>query len=276
MRDVSYGLVDLHAHLMPGVDDGAADIGEARAGLEALDDQGARVVVATPHLAAGRAESDPEGWRERLAEIDSAWTRLRSSAQAAVPSLAVKRGGELKLDAPPPDLSDPRLRLADTRYVAVEFGSLELPPFGADQLDAVRRKGGMPVLAHPERYAGLGDRLESARTWRRTGALLQVNAGSLVGQYGPEARQTAWALLERGWVDVVASDYHARGEPRLGAARAALGRIGDQGQAERLLAANPARLLEDRPPEPVPPLEGPGLWDRLRTLVGLTSEPPVS
>lgn len=276
MRDVSYGLVDLHAHLMPGVDDGAADVGEARAGLEALDDQGARVVVATPHLAVGRAESDPEGWRERLTEIDSAWTRLRSSAQAAAPDLAVERGAELKLDAPPPDLSDPRLRLADTRYVAVEFGSLELPPFGADQLGAVREAGGRPVLAHPERYAGLGDRLETAAAWRSAGALLQVNAGSLVGQYGPEARQTAWALLERGWVDVVASDYHGRGKPRLSAARAALERVGDRGQAERLLATNPARLLEDRPPEPVPPLDGRGLWDRLRALMGFDRGTPVS
>lgn len=261
---------------MPGVDDGAADDGEAREALQALDDQGVAAVVATPHLSAGRAEADPEGWRERLAEIDSAWKLLQGSAQAAVPDLAVERGAELKLDAPPPELSDPRLRLGGTRYVAVEFGSLELPPFGVNQLGAVRRAGGTPVLAHPERYAGLGGRLETAQTWRKAGALLQVNAGSLVGQYGPEARQAAWALLERGWADVVASDYHSRGEPSLGGARAALERVGDRGQAERLLATNPARLLEDRPPEPVPPLEGPGLWDRLRALVGLDRETPVS
>lgn len=261
---------------MPGVDDGAADGAEARQGLEALRDQGVSAVVATPHLSAGRAEADPVSWRERLAEIDYAWELLKGSAEVAVPELAVERGVELKLDAPPPDLSDPRLRLAGTRYVAVEFGSLELPPFGTDQLDAVRRSGATPVLAHPERYAGLGDRLESARTWRDTGALLQVNAGSLVGQYGPVARRTAWALLERGWVNVVSSDYHSRGKPRLGAARAALERIGEHGQAERLLATNPAHLLEDRPAEPVRPLEGPGLWDRLRALMGLDSGATVS
>lgn len=261
--------MDLHTHLMPGVDDGARTDGQAREALEALASAGVSAAVATPHVDASHAEVDPDDWERRLQELDAAWDRLRACVRSAAPELRIERAVEMRLDARDPALSDPRVRLGGTGFVLVEFDTLRLPPFGADQIAEVERAGWRPVLAHPERYRGLERRIDEAAAWREAGAVLQVNAGSLVGQYGPDVRRTAWRLLERGWVELVASDYHARGEPQLGTAWSALERAGGASQAELLMGTNPRRVLEDRSPRTVPPLERRrGMWERLKGALG--------
>src|SRR5690606_18130079 len=83
---------------------------------------------------------------------------------------------------------------------------------------------------------------------------LQVNAGSVLGRYGDGARRVALALLERGWVDYIASDYHARGRAHLRACRAYLEELGGAEHARLPIEATPAGVLEGEPPIPVPPL----------------------
>lgn len=264
-------MVDLHTHLIPGVDDGARNVGEARQALRALADAGVSRVLATPHVDASTL-AEPESREKRLRALDAGWERLREAVgeSGSPDSPALGRGVELRLDAPLPDLSDPRLRLAGTDAVLVEFQSLEAPPFGARQLSEVSGAGLLPVLAHPERYRGLERRPELAREWRQAGAVLQLNAGSLVGQYGDAVKGAAWELLRRGWADVLSSDYHARGTLHLDGARRALAKR-DGGEAVRLLLdANPTRVLSGRRAIPVTPPEGRGgWWRRLRRWLGL-------
>lgn len=262
-------VTDLHTHLLAGVDDGARDASEARDALRALHEQEVGAAVATPHLASSLAETDPEAWRSRLDAFDLAWDALRGTAGSAAAGVRLERGVELRMDAPVPLLDDARLRLAGTPHVLVEFATLQMPTFGARQIESVVARDAVPVLAHPERYQGVGRRMDAAAEWREAGALFQVNAGSLVGQYGPGPRRVAWHFLERGWVAVVASDYHARGAPRLGEAREALERRGGAEQARLLLEHNPARILEGAAPVEVPPLERRGMWGRVKGLLGL-------
>lgn len=273
--------VDLHTHLLPGVDDGAADAREAGRAARALAEQGVGAAAATPHLQAS-ITTDPGVLEERLAAFDVAWGELRaavsgSGGREGTPvELDLHRGAEVRLDDPAPDFSDDRIRLDGTRFVLVEFSHLRVPPYGQDQLRSVLRSGWTPVLAHPERYRGVLDRLEVAQAWREAGAVLQANAGSLVGQHGREARRAAWRMLERGWVQLLATDYHARGAPRLREALGALSdRLEDAGDGrgreipELLLHENPSRILADERPLPVPPLPEPrGLWARIRRLLG--------
>lgn len=260
------GRVDVHTHVLARVDDGARDVDEGRRALRALREQGVHTVVATPHLSCSLAETDPDGWRQRLDDFARAHRALREDGEGAA-GVRVERGVELRLDGTVPPL-EREVRLGGSEHVLVEFATLELPPFGAEQLATVTDRGAVPVLAHPERYRGIEDRPDAAAAWREAGAVFQVNAGSLLGQYGPGPRRAAWMLLERGWVDLVASDHHARGEPRLDAAGETLGALSEV-HARRLLRRNPRRIVEGRGPEPLPPLERPGLWERVRGLLGL-------
>lgn len=261
-------LIDLHSHVLPGVDDGAEDLEHALRALGQLQEQGVQRVVATPHFRASLLER-PARAEARLGLFDDAFDELSEALASSDLTIELGRACEFKLDAPVADLSDPRLRLQGTRYALVEFGSFQLPPFGGNQLRAVRDEGWVPVLAHPERYFGIEAAFERVARWISEGTLLQINARSLAGGYGPLPRQISAELLARGWVTCVASDYHARARPEWPAAldllRTARFQGGDGALAgpaaridpglsawvENLVLHNPGRLLADEPPASV-------------------------
>lgn len=287
--------IDLHSHLVPAVDDGARNAFDARDGLAVLASDGVRRVVATPHVQASIL-ADPAARSRRMTELDMGWQLLRNVREELPEDAPVlERGIELLLDAPEPDLSDPRLRLAGGSAVLVEFPFLRIPMYAERQLGGLLEAGWVPVVAHVERYAEIGRSLGQIARWREMGAVIQVNAGSLLGRYGARARRRAWHLLASGWVGLLASDYHARGgPPSLREARALLlrqaratgdgawGGPGDgagrsrgeeDGGGERgagsvrsatrlLMGENPRRLLESRRVLPVPPLSRRPAWRR--------------
>lgn len=257
-------MIDFHNHLIPGVDDGAASLDESRAALEAYRAQGVESVVATPHLKASLAQT-PEALEAYLAQVDAAWDGLQALAAAEFPGVRLARGFEVMLDTPAPRLADPRLRLAGTSFVLVEFPFMSVPPNAENTLFELKVAGWTPVIAHPERYANADAEGRGAAGWKRVGALLQVNAGSVLGKYGPEARSRAWNLLGQGLADFVASDYHARGTLHLGPCREALSGAGGEAQAALLMDDNPARLLAGEAPLPVPALRRRrrSFWGRL-------------
>lgn len=259
--------VDFHNHVIPGVDDGAGDVEQARAALAAFGREGVDVVVATPHLNASIALR-PEALERRMAELDAGWKRLREGLPQEW-AHRVERGAEVMLDVPEPDLSDPRFRLAGSRAVLVEFAYMRVPPRSAETMGALRATGFLPVLAHPERYRGLDTELRTVGRWLEAGAFLQVNAGSLLGRYGKGPERVARTLLERGWVHCLASDYHARGEPGVAEARALLESWGGQDAAHQLFQGNPSRLLRNEACQAVEPLGPPEGWlSRLRRTLG--------
>jgi len=242
-------LIDLHSHVLPGVDDGAVDIPSALHALEALEAQGVERVICTPHFRASLLERRGRA-AARLQLFDEAYQELTRAMDGAGLTITVGRGCEFKLDAPVATLDDRRLRLDGTRYALVEFGSFQLPPFAGNQLNAVRDAGWVPLLAHPERYFGVENAMERVVRWVADGALLQVNAASLAGGYGPVPRKIAAELLARGLVCCIAGDYHARGEPPWSAAldllKTAEPPLGEW--MRQLVCENPHRLLADEAP----------------------------
>ena len=268
---VAAGITDFHSHLIPGVDDGAQEPDDSAAALTRLRAEGAMQLITTPHVL-GSLTLNAEALAARLAELDAGWEILRGvvAADAAVMGtpLRVERGAEVMLDVPDPDLSDPRLRLAGGAFALVEYPGLRLPPLNAEfALASLRQRGWIPVVAHPERYRNLDPSLAELASFRRTGAFLAVNAGSLFGDYGTTAASHARTILVAGWADYVASDYHARGEPGLLRFSRALADAGFAEQAELLTMTNPARLLAGEPPVGVPPIHVPNrertLWERV-------------
>lgn len=258
-------MIDLHSHLVPDVDDGARGVDGARGAVSRMVEAGVQRIVTTPHFDASLVR-DPERFEARMDEMDRGFTALLEAVAEDHPDLALGRGHEVMLDDPFPDLSDPRLRLGGTRFVLVEWPRLRIPPSTPEAIARIREQGWVPLIAHPERYEAIGRNFGLVSAWRRAGACLQMNHGSLLGRYGDEARTVARRLLEGGWVDVLSSDFHAR--PHLPTFVPEIREWFAERELteafEILTEVNPARILSDEHPDAVPSvtLER-GLWDRI-------------
>jgi len=237
-------------------------------GIVRLRDEGIRTLATTPHLD-GSLTKVPGKLDAHLREVDLAWEGLKAAASEAFPEMEFFRGYEVMLDVPDPDFSDPRVRLAETNYVLVEWPRLQIPPATTQVLARIRDAGYRVILAHPERYHGLDSELTLPGEWRKMGARLQINYGSLAGRYGDEPRRRALAFLERGWVDLFSTDFHSR--PQLSVylqkAKETLEALEGGGQFELLAGTNPARILRGEEPLPALPLvRKSGLWGKVRGL----------
>ena len=260
---------DLHSHLIPGVDDGARTLEDTIEGIERMTTAGIRKVVTTPHIEASLTR-DPQAFEAFLSLVDGKWKDARRQVAERFPEVDFRRGHEVMLDVPDPDLSDDRLRLDGSSFVLLEWPRLQLPPGTVEVLSRLRMAGLRPIIAHPERYVGFDRELKLANEWRRVGAYLQVNYGSLVGRYGPEARALAFRLLRRGWADYLSTDFHGRPHLKLYYREGVevLAELGGHEQISLLSVTNPQRVFRDEEPFPVPPLPGERtLWSRLRGLL---------
>lgn len=258
-------LFDLHSHLVPGVDDGARTLEESLDGVARMVDAGIDRIVTTPHFDASLLR-DAHRREARLEQMDDAFATLEAAVAGVHPELVLERGHEVMLDDPFPDLSDDRLRLAGTRCVLVEWPRLSIPPGTPEVIARIRAQGWTPLIAHPERYHGVLKDFPLISAWRRAGAYLQMNHGSLLGRYGPAVQAAAFRLLEGGWVDVLSSDFHSRSHIPVFVAEARSW-FEDHGQEEvfdLLVRVNPGLLMSDEPPDAVPSFTiDRGFWDRI-------------
>ena len=247
-------MIDIHSHLLPGVDDGSPSPTVSARVLERFAREGVEVVVCTPHLMASRAHAAPDQEHQRVFD---------ALAPLVPASIALTRGWEIMLDVPGVDLRAPHLALGGSSAVLVEFPHGSLPVNSAAELFRLSMSGVVPVLAHPERYAGCS--LAQVREWRGAGAAMQVDATMLMGD-GTRAR-LARQLLAAGLVDMLASDNH--GDARsLATVRAWLGEHGAAEEGTLLTKTNPDRLLRNEPMLPVPPVTiRRGALARLRDLL---------
>lgn len=259
---------DLHSHLIPGVDDGARSLEEALEAVERMVEAGIGRMVTTPHVNASLTR-DSGLLRTWLDDVDDSWKELAEQVGERFPEIELLRGHEVMLDVPYPDFSDARLRLGGTSFVLVEWPRLQIPPGTEQVIERIVDAGYHPVIAHPERYSGIRQDLNCARAWRTAGAYLQVNHGSFVGRYGPEARAVASELVARGWADYLSSDFHARAhlEIHLRDAEGFFAVHDGLEQFGLLTVTNPGRIIQDQPPLPVPPLRiRKRFWDRFASI----------
>jgi protein-tyrosine phosphatase len=244
-------VIDLHAHILPGLDDGPASLDGAVALARAAAADGTRVLAATSHV--------DTTFGLRPADLAHARAAVRERLAAEAVALELVQGGEVSLDRLP-GLRDDDLRaltLGNGPWILLEC------PFSpaASAMDLVagdlQRRGFRVLLAHPERSPSF--QREPARLARLIdgGARAQVTAGSLTGDFGATVRRSALRLVEAGLVHVLASDAHDhRGRPPLlsTAVTALQQRFGDVGaHVEWMTERLPAAILAgDRLPEPPP------------------------
>jgi protein-tyrosine phosphatase len=248
-------LVDIHSHLVPGVDDGARHLAGVVNSIDRMTRSGIRRIVTTPHLQ-GSLTLTPDRLEERLSRITEAWMDAEAAIKSHFPEVEYRRGQEVLLDIPEPDLSDLRVRMAGTSFVLIEWPRLHVPPGTTRVLRWIRDQGYRPIVAHPERYANMVNAPDLAAAWCDAGALLQVNYGSLVGRYGAEARTVAYRILEAGHAHYLASDFHGQSTLKVYKTEA-WAELEGRGASETLdymCRTNPSRMLEDLEPLPVPPV----------------------
>jgi protein-tyrosine phosphatase len=262
-------LIDLHSHLLPGVDDGSRSVGQSVEALRALGEQGVSVVVTTPHFDVSLARN-PAAFEARLAAFDQAFAELQSVITEASGLPELRRGAEILLDEPDATVTDARLRLDGSPYVLCEFARLRLPTNADWGIRNLVTQGWRPVIGHPERYRNVDGSLTMLRQLREAGAAFQLNVGSLVGEFGETAQRIGWELLSRGWIDYCASDFHARGPLMIQQATAHLATVAGTELVELLTRVNPQRLLLGESLLPVPrivlPRSSTAWWHRLRDV----------
>jgi protein-tyrosine phosphatase len=255
-------MIDIHTHLLPGVDDGSRTEEQSLEVLNRFVADGVTCVVCTPHLHASEADFVPV---DRYRQLH--WKLCES----APPSITIQRGWEIMLDRPGVDLTGGHLRLGASNAILVEFPRGTLPSGTELELSRIRRSGVIPVVAHPERYGGAS--LELVRQWRAVGAVIQTDTAYLLGD-GPRS-DLARGLLQEGMIDILSSDNH--GDSRsLAAAHGWLLEIGAFDSAKLLTRINPAALLAGQTLLPVPPVPlDSGMFARMRQLLGMRRPTPL-
>ena len=230
-------MIDIHSHILPGLDDGAASTEEAVAIARFALVGGIRYMVATPHVKEGKYPNSRE-------MIVDAMANLRKVLLKKEIRLFVMPGAEYSLE---PDLPQ-RFARGELmtinnkgRHLLVELPTEFIPDYTAAVLYDLQLQGVTPIIAHPERNAVLTR--DHTRLYKlvANGALAQITAGSLTGLFGAEVAAAARAFLERGCVHFIASDAHSSNGrlPHLESAAKEAERLLGQEQGRNLVVGNP-------------------------------------
>jgi protein-tyrosine phosphatase len=249
-------MIDLHSHILPGIDDGAADMDESLAMARIYVDAGVSCVVATPHVIPGTK------WKLKPKEICDQVDHLNKCLKEENIPLTVAPGMEVALDTGILTLIDQNclLPLGNSKYVLIEVPFQRLPLGWNQILFALQLRGFQILLAHPERC----DHLMKKRTFFDdmiySGVYLQVEWGSFLGHHGPEVKSQAEYLAQKGYVHCLATDSHNSRFRHAGhvedAARVVELQVGRE-NLELLGRKNPARVLKDVPLEAMVDYESP-------------------
>ena len=201
---------DMHAHWIPGIDDGAKTVEDSLAMLQGLASLGFSTLIATPHIMADYYRNTPECIREGLEKV-------REAAQAAGLSLRLEAAAEYYLDEQFVALLEKGNMLSFGKdYLLFELSYVNRPSNLQTAIFQIQTHGYQPVLAHPERYPYFGEdgNLTPFREMAEQGVLLQLNLGSLTGQHGPFARHLARELVDAQLVHFAGTDVHRASQTR--------------------------------------------------------------
>ncbi len=197
------GFVDIHNHILPGIDDGAKNVDESLELIKGFGEFGVNDFICTPHIMENYYPNTPETINTSLAVLQNELylnnlgdVRIRASAEHMIDS-----GFEKKLE-------DNHVMPLDKKYLLMEMSFLQAPINFDASLKKVTEKGLFPILAHPERYVYLHNNSGRYEQLKEIGVLFQLNILSLSDFYGKEVQRSAMKLIESGLIDFLASDVH--------------------------------------------------------------------
>lgn len=195
--------VDIHSHLLPGIDDGCKNIEESITCIRNLKEKGYQKLIVTPHVISGFYENTPQIITDKLQEVRNAVAHHGIDIQ-------IEAAAEYYLDEYFISLidSEERLLTFGKNYVLIELGFYNEPVQLASTVFALLSNGYKPVLAHPERYLYIYNQFDKVKEWIEKGLLMQINLLSLLGYYSPAAQQFSERLIEEELVSFVGTDAH--------------------------------------------------------------------
>lgn len=237
-------MIDIHCHILPDFDDGAADLAESVQMARMAVSSGTSGIVVTPHFL-GEAAS-----LRQIPALLERYERLkRAIAREEIP-LKLYLGSEILCLPETPQLAARKAlpTIGDSRYLLTEFYFNEPASYMDEMLASLAQLGYTPVVAHPERYKAVQQDLRLAEHWFAKGYILQVNKGSVLGAFGPRVRSAGQAILDEGLAHLIASDAHGPDQrtPHMGLLRQWLADNYTPEYIQILLERNPARIIADQ------------------------------
>ena len=198
-------MIDIHTHILPGIDDGPQTMEESlRIAMKATE-AGVKTVIATPHVLEMPSEKD---WKI----IKNTFNMLKQALISKEIDIEIMLGAELFIspDLPRKIKENRELTINQgNRYALLELPVQEIPPFTDQTIFELILQGIVPILAHPERYLEIQKDTKKLSKMIQKGVMCQVNAGSLLGRYGKKVQRTAKKLLANNTIHIISSDVHS-------------------------------------------------------------------
>lgn len=238
-------MIDIHAHILPKLDDGSPDMESSVEMAELAAESGVTALIATPHC-------NQRGVFENYAaaELAEQFEKFKSVLRERGTPLEVYPGSEVYCAENSARLfrEGKLLTLGNSRYLLTEFDFYADTGYMQWMLEELLDAGCVPVIAHPERYFALQESPHIIEKWLTRGMGIQLNKGSLFGRFGSSAARLAHYLLREGMVSCIASDAHGARvrTPDMSMAVEFLSMEYSEGLAQLLLTDNPKRILQDR------------------------------
>lgn len=233
------GMTDIHCHILPEVDDGARSVREAVRMLNMQRENGVSTVILTPHFRPGMFEPT-------VSQIYTSYYRLK--AAAADTGIRLLLGREYHISSRFEEHVKMKSLpvLADSDYVLAEYSSRHSYALIRRSSELMLRAGYRPVIAHVERYPDLSD-IEKVEELCRMGVLMQVNAGSILGEETRTAKKYCRKLIDRDLVHFIASDAHRTNirKPNLGKCYTYISKKIGEDYAEKIFRTNPLMVIKN-------------------------------
>jgi len=244
------GWVDIHTHLLPGIDDGPREMSAALDIARRAVVDGTEIMVATPHQRDVMLGSSVQHVRNLVSELNG---RLRAEEEPHRPVVRIVTGMENHIEPGLPDwVEDGRaLPISDTRFILSEPPFASYPDYVDEVLSRLQDLRLVPIIAHPERNTVLQRDAKKIRRMVEDGMLIQLTAGSLLGDFGRPAQRLAEQLVRDGTAHFIASDTHRPVDartPELSPAYDRVVELTDEQRAFELFDENPRMLLSGREP----------------------------
>lgn len=234
-------MIDIHSHVLPGIDDGSKNITMSLDILKGLEEQGVTDLICTPHYISETSQVSPRSKNLELLE------KLQKSAEKKGLKIKLYLGNEIYIDKNIPKLL--RLKkispLGKSKYLLVELPmSGEFEQYEDILLSLIQKKWKV-ILAHPERYHSFQKNYSKITELHNQGILLQCNLGSFIGQYGKHAKKTAQKIAKDKLIYCVGTDiHHTRDYTEIAKAQKKLRKYYEFYELDAILVQNPLKIVQ--------------------------------